>query len=662
MLMRGRSVIREKFKNVYHYLLILKSGLFDSAYYLNTYLDIQKANVNPLWHFVRFGWREGRNPSENFNVSYYLKKYSDVRKLELNPLVHFIKYGYKENRSVLSMSDTFSPIGVSVFYPLVSIIIPVFNSQKYLISCVEAVFNNKINCSFEVIVVGNISDEKIKSRLSEIEQNYSELTCIYLGENTGLGEIINLGINQSKGEFVVILSNDTIPTSGWLDQLIKAFKCDEFLGIASPLTNWANDSAQTDLDSQQIKPKEINHYAAKIASRDIIDYESNRLDFFCVMIRRVVIDLIGLLDENFIDSSFVVDDYCLRTARAGFRLGVVQSAFVYRYNSPKVLKDNQFNCLDNFDENRERFYQKAGRIASLVRVTNWHPFTQEKPMVSVIVRTLNRPKLLRFALNSLANQSYNSFELVLVNDGGDDLSDVIKQFEFFFPIQYIRRKKTFGRTAALNVGLSLCKGKWISILDDDDIYYPWHLETMIKATTIHTSFKFFFGQYNRVLMDRELELVPLSIKEGEHFDYSRQSLLVSNRIPINTWLFSKEIVKSQGEFDEGLEVLEDYEFLLRVGETYSIKGVNKVICEYRYYLSQINSITKNRDRFLDALVRIYDRYPSENTKMDDQRNNVLSLYKEQYKRLSLIQQELEQATEEEKRMLYFKILSIVGAL
>lgn len=91
-------MIKQFLKNIYHYLLISHSGLFDRAYYLKTYSDVRIADINPLWHFIRFGWKEGRDPSDKFSTKSYLALNSDVARM--NPLIHYIKYGIQENRRV----------------------------------------------------------------------------------------------------------------------------------------------------------------------------------------------------------------------------------------------------------------------------------------------------------------------------------------------------------------------------------------------------------------------------------------------------------------------------------------------------------------------------------------------------------------------------------
>jgi len=100
-------------KDLYHYFLIARSGYFDPKYYLITYPDIRRADLDPLWHFVRCGWKEGRNPSDSFDTNYYLISNHDVKNENINPLIHYIKFGKSENRKTApqNMYDMFLNLG-----------------------------------------------------------------------------------------------------------------------------------------------------------------------------------------------------------------------------------------------------------------------------------------------------------------------------------------------------------------------------------------------------------------------------------------------------------------------------------------------------------------------------------------------------------------------
>ena len=80
---------------------IKKSGLFDPEYYLRTYIDVRKADVDPLKHFCKRGWKEGRNPSANFNTKHYLSRHPELKESGVNPLIHYID-SQSENSSLES--------------------------------------------------------------------------------------------------------------------------------------------------------------------------------------------------------------------------------------------------------------------------------------------------------------------------------------------------------------------------------------------------------------------------------------------------------------------------------------------------------------------------------------------------------------------------------
>ncbi|MCX8027249.1 MAG: glycosyltransferase family 2 protein, partial [Thermodesulfovibrionales bacterium] len=88
------------------------------------------------------------------------------------------------------------------------------------------------------------------------------------------------------------------------------------------------------------------------------------------------------------------------------------------------------------------------------------------PLVSIIVRTKDRPKLLLNALKTIHQQTYRPIEVVLVNDGGCDLDlDEIKSILGDVTLNYIRLEKNTGRAHAGNVGIDNAKGEYIGFLD-----------------------------------------------------------------------------------------------------------------------------------------------------------------------------------------------------
>ena len=94
-----KKIVRNKseLKNLF---LIKKSKYFNKKWYLNTYPDVKKAKIDPAVHYLKYGWKEYRDPSPLFSTKQYLLQNKDVAAKGINPLVHFEKYGKKENRKI----------------------------------------------------------------------------------------------------------------------------------------------------------------------------------------------------------------------------------------------------------------------------------------------------------------------------------------------------------------------------------------------------------------------------------------------------------------------------------------------------------------------------------------------------------------------------------
>lgn len=80
------------------YIQIRWSGLFDREYYLTNYPDVRLADVDPLLHYLKYGWKEARNPSMDFDSLFYMETNPDVRQSGINPLVHFLRRGRSQGR------------------------------------------------------------------------------------------------------------------------------------------------------------------------------------------------------------------------------------------------------------------------------------------------------------------------------------------------------------------------------------------------------------------------------------------------------------------------------------------------------------------------------------------------------------------------------------
>ena len=244
-------------------------------------------------------------------------------------------------------------------------------------------------------------------------------------------------------------------------------------------------------------------------------------------------------------------------------------------------------------------------------------------LVSIIVRTKDRPKLLKNALRSIAAQTYRPIEVVLVNDGGCDLDiEEIKSILRDVSLNYIRLEKNTGRAHAGNVGIENTNGKYIGFLDDDDEYYPEHLAVFVsllnqvdyKIVYADSEFKFIEFDFGT----REISEIEKRTFSSKEFSY--EELLFGNYIPLISILFSREVLVSVGSFDESFDLYEDWDLLIRCGHRYPFYHIKKITSKYvqwskelqiaqsEKFLREVDSafdkvISKHRDKFTPNVVR-----------------------------------------------------------
>ena len=184
---------------------------------------------------------------------------------------------------------------------------------------------------------------------------------------------------------------------------------------------------------------------------------------------------------------------------------------------------------------------------------------ENMPQVSVITRTQNRPEFLREAIRSVASQSYPNIELVVVNDGGEDIHAIVKQESVgaIQTFQYQHIEVQTGRSYAANQGLKLCTGKFIIFLDDDDYFLPEHLAKLVEASLAHPETKVIYTGVQCVDQNKTL----LETQFASPFNSTR--LLCNNFIPIHAVLFSHDLLQKGCQFDESFTYYEDWDFWLQ---------------------------------------------------------------------------------------------------
>jgi glycosyltransferase involved in cell wall biosynthesis len=220
------------------------------------------------------------------------------------------------------------------------------------------------------------------------------------------------------------------------------------------------------------------------------------------------------------------------------------------------------------------------------------------PRVSVIMATYNRPQLIRESLESVLSQTFKDFELVVVNDGGDE---AVKDTLAEYPdkrVVYVSAEH-HGLSSALNIGLGQARGEWIAYLDDDDVYYPDHLETLCRFLESRADAKAAYTDMYRAFQTRygdSYRVVKRVLDYGKDMDPSklRSQSQIPNRNPL---IHHRRCVDEIGGYHEGLKYTMDWDFQLRLSRRYDIWHIRKITGEFRtrYDESQMTT-TKGVER------------------------------------------------------------------
>lgn len=125
-------------------LKVKHSGLFDCQWYLRQYPDVKKAKMNPVNHYLQYGWTEGRNPSPKFDNNYYLNTHRDVAAANICPLLHYIDYGREEGREIKSCAgDVNKAQRTDLFQYLLEYPVRVYDKYHRLKDKVKEIKRNK---------------------------------------------------------------------------------------------------------------------------------------------------------------------------------------------------------------------------------------------------------------------------------------------------------------------------------------------------------------------------------------------------------------------------------------------------------------------------------------------------------------------------------------
>jgi len=226
------------------------------------------------------------------------------------------------------------------------IIIPVWNQLEYTKACVEHIVKNT-RFRYRLIVIDNGSGAETKAYLEGLKgDSCIEYELIRNDENLGFVKAVNQGLSRSTGEYVCVMNNDTLPAPGWLERMIDFADTHPMAGLINPQQSGHGDMT-------------LEEYASLLEKRKGAYMEMNQCQGFCMLMKREVLDTVGLLDEAFGIGGYDDTDYSMRAYRAGYLSVAIKDSYVYHrlHGSFDVSGDRESWVR----KNRALYYAKWGR-------------------------------------------------------------------------------------------------------------------------------------------------------------------------------------------------------------------------------------------------------------------------------------------------------------
>lgn len=423
--------------------------------------------------------------------------------------------------------DDFYAINPAYQYK-VSIIIPAFNNSKFTKQCLETIYQNSgTRVKYQIIVIDNASTDNTQSICEDFQINFDNFKYIKNPYNLGFAKACNQGIEKADGEHILLLNNDTLPRSGWLDSIVEEMREFESAGaigacllyperfVKKSSANLSTIIGEQDAfvkDSDELiqhiwvtigteNGKTIapyhNQQFAKLSETPKAHFsrEVSAVSGACMLIRREAIEKVGLFDELFINGLEDID-YCFRLKQEGFTIRYAADCKVVHYESLSEGRHqwdvDNWNRLNRkwanqikFDETKEITLEESEKIKLRKSQLILSRELIENPIeiisnfdFSIIIVVHNNIEYTKQCIESIERQLSNFvYEIIVVNNASTDST-----------IDYLARNKeklvcihnftneSFAK--ANNQAAKIAKGKYLIFLNNDTVVYQNWLDSL----------------------------------------------------------------------------------------------------------------------------------------------------------------------------------------
>ena len=512
-----------------------------------------------------------------------------------------------------------------------------YNSQKWILQCVESIAASDYDLKeLTLIFHDNASTDDTVRVLQEAKAQYGERFGGFLVDagqkNTGFGTGNNLAAKLGKSEYLFIFNVDTKmhadtlkslereilasdPSVGMWELCQKPYEHPKYYDPITGYTSWSSGACMVVRRETFEKlggfDKNIFMYAEDVD----LSWNFRKHGWNLKYLWNVEIDHYSYDPENLLKPvQFLysyLNNWYLRAKYGTFRNflgGFMTFQRIPRYgaylpeDTPEEVRQQVIKeARKVFVPSCFRFFftwlKNAARHGDFHPVFRWidyeaqgtgaftvYPPYEDGPMVSILIRTMNRPEALREALQSIRQQTYQNVEAVVVEDGPADSEEMIRKEFPDLNVNYHALGVNKGRCVAGNTAMSIAKGKYLNFLDDDDVLYPKHVETLVGFLERENAQAAYAGAFETrvdVLSKKPYSYKVREVQSVCTQDYTKEEMLDTNFIPIQCLMFRREIFEDLGGFDTTIETFEDWDLWTRYSLKYPFLRVDKTTSAFR---------------------------------------------------------------------------------
>ncbi len=460
--------------------------------------------------------------------------------------------------------------------PLISVIMPVYNSGAYLEKAIKSVLSQTYK-DFEFIIINDGSHDITSRILSKLSDE--RIKVINLEKNQGIVNALNIGVRQSRGQYLARMDADDISHPNRFEKQLVFLKNNPLLAAVGSFTRVINKSGKQLFTTEP--PTRDSAIHQHLLKDSCIAHGS-------VMMRKDLVQKIGGYNNS--PKVKHAEDYDLFVRLAKH----YQLANIPEYLYTRIEHESSVSHQNYLQQSHAARY-----IADLARK---NLPKQKSPSISVLMPTYNNANYIGAAIQSVMDQTFKDWELVIIDDAStDNTKKVISKYLSDPRVYYLVNPDHLGKARSRNRLLKESTGNILVELDADDAISPKSLKMVYEAHAKTPDAGLIYSQFYYC----DANLKP--IKEGFcRASYPGETNL-HNHHATALRTYKRKYIEQTAGYDVTLDGAEDLDMIYKIEEVAPIKFIDYPLYYYRNY-PRPNNASITRQSIMSRMKANYYAY------------------------------------------------------